>query len=192
MSFRSAFVVIYNNPFQPFRPFLEVDNDDEPPRARQAKAFDPFAPFTSRTRNEMATKALEQAERDLEGARKRAEEADRKRERSAKLEREATLAERKRILAILDAPVSRRHPRIAARVALESDSPAREAIAALEQYERENAAREATSLADKIVHMGKVRRGEADAPVTGVGPKVLVRATAEAILQAAARARGEG
>jgi hypothetical protein len=69
--------VIYRNPFQPF---LAVDN--EPVRSRQVEVFKPFAPFASRT--ELATKALDQAERDLEGARKRAEEADRKRERSAK------------------------------------------------------------------------------------------------------------
>jgi hypothetical protein len=176
--------VIYNNPFQPF---LAVDNDDEPVRSRQAGAFRPFAPFTSRTA--LATKALDQAERDLEAARERASVADEKRRQ--KLEHEATLAERSRILTILTSPVAVRHPRIAKRVALESDSDADEAIAALEQYERENAASSAKTMADKIVHAGDVRRGLADAPVTA-GPKVLVRATAESILAAAAKARGEG
>jgi hypothetical protein len=50
-------------------PFLAVDNDETPVRSRQAGAFRPFAPFTSRTA--LATKALDQAERDLEGARRR-------------------------------------------------------------------------------------------------------------------------
>jgi hypothetical protein len=175
--------VIYNNPFQPF---LAVDNDETPVRSRQADAFRPFAPFTSRTA--LATKALDQAERDLEGARNRASVADEK--RREKLEHEATLAERSRILTILKSSVAARHPRLAKRVALESDSSADEAIEALEQYERENAASDAKSTAELIVEMGKVRRGEAAAPVTGAGPKVFVKATAESIL-AAARKRDE-
>jgi hypothetical protein len=161
--------VIFRSPFQPF---LAVDNDDEPVRSRQADAFHPFTPA-------LAKNALEIAERDFEANKKR----------HAQLEHEATMTERKRIVAILYSPVALRHPRIAKRVALESDSPAHEAIEALEQYERENAASNAKSLADQIVHMGSVRRGEAEATVTA-GPKVFVKATAEGIL-AAAKKRDE-
>jgi hypothetical protein len=173
--------VILRNPFQPF---LAVDNDDAPVMSPQADAFRPFAPFASRTA--LATKALEQAERDLEGARNRASVADEK--RREKLEHEATLAERKRIVSILTAPVALRHPRIAKRVALESDSPADEAIAAMEQYERETAASNAKAMADKIIHAGEIRRGLADAPVIA-GPKTFVKTTAEEILEAGKKAR---
>ena len=178
--------MIFHNPFQPF---LAVDNDDTPVRPRQAAAFRPFDPFTSRAA--LAAKALEQAERDLEASRHRSAEADRKNERRARLEKEATLAERKRIVAILTSPVALRHPRIAQRVALESDSPAHEAVEAMERYERESAASRAKSTAEAIVHMGRVRRGEVAAPVTGVGPKVLVKMTPEDILAAGRKARGE-
>ena len=164
--------MIYNNPFQPF---LAVDNDDTPVRSRQADAFHPFTPFASRT--ELATKALEQAERDLEASRHRSAEADRKNERRARLEKEATLAERKRIVAILTSPVALRHPRIAKRVALESDSPADEAIAALEQYERENAASNAKATSDLIILSGRKARGELPCEVTA-GPKNFVRMSA--------------
>jgi hypothetical protein len=177
--------VIFRSPFQPF---LAVDNDDEPVRSRQADAFRPFAPFASRT--EAAAKALEQAERDLEASRHRSAEADRKNERRAQLEKEATLAERKRIVAILTSPVALRHPRIAKRVALESDSPADEAIAALEQYERENAASRAKSTADLIVLAGKKMRGEIPCDVNA-GPKKFTKFSAEEILAAARKRDGK-
>lgn len=174
--------MIFHNPFQPF---LAVDNDDTPVRSRQADAFRPFAPFTSRTA--LATKALDQAERDLEGARNRASVADKK--RREKLEHEATMAERKRIVAILASPVAARLSSFAKRVAIESDLPADEAVAALEQYEREKDASSAKAMADQIVHMGQVRRGLAAATVTGAGPKVFVKTSAEEIVAAAAKAR---
>ena len=174
--------MIFNNPF---RPVLAVDNDDTPVRSRQA-AFRPFSPFASR--NALATKALDQAERDLEAARERASIADEKRRQ--KLEHEATMAERTRILTILTSPVALRHPRIAKRVALESDSPAREAIEALEQYERETAASNAKAKADAIIRAGEMRRGLIDAPITA-GPKKLVTTTSEEILAAARKARGQ-
>ena len=46
-------------------------------------------------------------------------------------------------------------------------------------------------MADKIVVAGQMRRGEVPAPVTEAGPKTLIKATAELILAAAAKARGE-
>ena len=189
--------MIFGNPFLPQ---LVVDNDDTPRATRHAgifsnkyapRRFDSFGSVhddAQETRTEAAAKALDAAEHELAAARQRTADADRKNERRAQLEREATLAERKRIVAILTSPVALRHPRIAKRVALESDSPADEAIAALEQYERENAASSAKAMADKIVHAGNVRRGLADAPVTA-GPKRFVKAAAEEILAAARKAR---
>jgi hypothetical protein len=161
--------VIFRSPFQPF---LAVDNDDEPVRSRQADAFHPFTPA-------LAKKALEIAERDFEANKKR----------HAQLEHEATMTERKRIVAILYSPVALRHPRIAKRVALESDSPAHEAIEALEQYERENAASNAKATADLIIRAGRKARGELPCDVHA-GPKNLVKVTSEEILAAARKARG--
>jgi hypothetical protein len=169
--------VIYNNPFQPF---LAVDNDDTTVRSRQADAFRPFAPFTSRTA--LATKALDQAERDLEGARNRASVADEK--RREKLEHEATMAEKKRIVAILTSPVAARLSSLAKRVAIESNSPAHEAIEALEQYERESAANSAKAASDLIILAGRKARGELPCDVNA-GPKTPIKATAESILAAA-------
>jgi hypothetical protein len=164
---------------------------------------DPFAAFRTdpapqtvsnlERRATMAARALAQAEDDLDTEKRRrgmAAEDDARAERISRVGREATMTERKRILTILDAPVAVRQPRLA-RKFVDSAVPAREAIEAMEDYERENAASNAKATADKIVHMGKVRRGEVDAPVTGVGPKNLIRATSEDILRAAARARGE-
>jgi hypothetical protein len=178
--------VIYNNPFQPF---LAVDNDDTPVKSRQAKAFDPFAPFTSRTRNEMAARALEQAEKDLEGARNRASGADEK--RREKLEREGTLAERERIKTILTSPIAARQPRLAEAYAFKSDDSAAKAIAMMESADRDAAQSGAKSTADLIVLAGQMRRGEVAAPMTGAGPKVFVKTTAEEIIKAGKKARGE-
>jgi hypothetical protein len=194
------FDVIFDNPFLPH---LVVDNDgDDTPRATRhagifsnkyaPRRFDPFGSVhyhdAQETRTEAAAKALDAAERDLAAARQRTADADRKNERRARLEREATLTERSRILTILKSSVAARHPGLAKRVALESDSPADEAIAAMEEYERESAANSAKAMSDKIVHAGNVRRGLADAPVI-VGPKVFVKTTAEEIIEAGKKAR---
>jgi hypothetical protein len=161
--------------------------------------FGPFfvAPATAvsnlERRAEMAARALEQAERDLAAARQRTpvedDDDDRKKERLAKWEREGTLAERERIKAILTAPIAARQPRLAEAYAFKSDDSAAKAIAMMEATDRADAASSAKAMADKIVHMGQVRRGLAAAPVTA-GPKILVRATAESIL-AAAKKRDE-
>jgi hypothetical protein len=178
--------VIFGNPFLPQ---LVVDNDDTP---RRFDSFGSVHADAQETRTEAAAKALDASEHELAAARQRTADADRKNERRAHLEREATIAERKRIVSILTAPVALRHPRIAKRVALESDSPADECIAVLEQYERDNAASRTKSTADLIVLAGQMRRGEVAATVTGAGPKVLVKATSEEIIAAGRKARGEG
>jgi hypothetical protein len=185
--------VIYNNPFQPF---LAVDNDDEPVRSRQAKAFDPFAPFTSRTRTEIAARALEQAERDLAAARQRTpvedDDDDRKKERLAKWKREGTLAERERIKTILTSPVALQQPRLADTFAFKSDIPAAEAIAAMEaQAPRADATqRTARETADLITLAAKRAHGLVPCEVTA-GPKVFVKMTPEAIIAAARKAHGQ-
>ena len=165
--------MVVRNPFNPFM-------------------VEPASPPTTvanlERRAEMATKALEQAERDLETARNRAAAADEK--RRERMEREGTLAERKRLMTILFSPVSLRHPRIAKRFAFESDSPADEAIEALEQYERENAANSAKAASDLIILAGRKARGELPCDVNA-GPKTMAKATAELILAAARKARGE-
>ena len=132
----------------------------------------------------MAARALAQAEDDLSTEKTRrgmATEDDARAERISRIEREAILTERKRILAILDAPVAVRRPRLA-RKFIESDVPARDTIEAMEGYERENAASRAKSAADLIVLAGPCRRGEVAARVTGAGPKAFVKTTAEEII----------
>ena len=142
----------------------------------------------------MAARALAQAEDDLSAEKTRrgmTTEDDARAERISRIEREAILTERKRILAILDAPVAVRQPRLA-RKFVDSAVPAREAVDGMEQYERENAASRAKSTADLIVLAGQMRRGEVSTPVTGAGPKVLVKMTPEGIILAGKKARGEG
>jgi hypothetical protein len=161
---------------------------------RGMSLINPFFPFstpqppaeTLQRRVEYQKEALEQAERDLEAARERASADDGREKRRC----QATLDERKRILSILDSPVALRQPRLAKKF-VESDFPARDAVAAMEGYERDTAASRAKSTADLIVRAGQMRRGEAAAPVTGAGPKVLVKATAEEIIKAGKKARGE-
>jgi hypothetical protein len=189
--------VFFDNPF---RPTLVVDNDDsEPQRARHAgifsnpyppRRFDPFGgnwdyDENPETRTAAAAKALDQAERDLADARERSAAAEKKRERSAQVEREATLTERKRILAILDSPVGQRNRRLAERVALETISSAEECIAALEGYERERAAA-------AIIRAGRTARGEDPYTPIVAGPtQHTVKMTPEGIIAAGKRARGE-
>jgi hypothetical protein len=165
---------------------------------RGMSLINPFFPFstpqppaeTLQRRVEYQKEALEQAERDLEAARERASVDDGREGKLEKRRCQATLDERKRILSILDSPVALRQPRLAKKF-VESDFPARDAVAAMEGYERDTAASRAKSTADLIVRAGQMRRGEAAAPVTGAGPKVLVKATAEEIIKAGKKARGE-
>lgn len=60
----------------------------------------------------------------------------------------------------------------------------------MEETDRANAASSAKATADLIIHMGKVRRGEAPATVTA-GPKNFTKFTPEEILAAGRKARGE-
>jgi hypothetical protein len=141
-------------------------------------------------RAEMAAKALAQAERDLEAARQRVPDDDEDREdKLARWRRQGALDQRERIRAILTSPVAARQPRLAEAYAFKSDDSAEKAIAMMEAADRAGAASSAKAMADKIVEMGKVRRGEAAATVTA-GPKVFVKATVESIL-AAAKKRDE-
>jgi hypothetical protein len=143
----------------------------------------------------MAERATEQARIDLDAAKSRKglkTEDDDRLARRDRIYRQATLDERARILAILTNPIALHQPRLAEKFALESDVPARDAIAAMEENERVNAASRAKSTADLIVLAGQMRRGEVAATVTGAGPKVLVKATSEEIIAAGRKARGEG
>jgi hypothetical protein len=164
---------------------------------------DPFAPFrieepttvdNLERRLSMAERAAEQARIDLDvvkSSRGVAASVDDKDEKISRWTRQGALDERARILAILRNPVSLRQPRLAEKFAFKSDVPSRDAIAAMEEHDRDAAKINAKSLSDQIVHMGKVRRGEVDAPVTGTGPKTFVKATAEDILASGRKARAE-
>jgi hypothetical protein len=172
--------------------------------ARTASDFgrrdDPFSPFRTaepttvanlEKRATMAERAAEQARRDLATEKSRkglTAEADDKDEKIARWARQAALDERARIFAILTSPIAARQPRLAEKFALESDVPARDAVAAMEAADRDAAAGRAKSTAELIVEMGKVRRGEVAATVTA-GPKNFVTATPEAISVAARKAR---
>ena len=165
-----------------FRPFAAFREDPAPVTVTNLER-----------RLSMAERAAEQARTDLDAEKTRrgmATEDDARAERIARIEREATMTERKRILAILDAPVAVRQPRLAKKF-VDSDVPARDAIEAMEGYERETAASRAKSTADLIVVAGQMRRGEVAARVTGAGPKAFVKTTAEEILAAGRKARGE-
>jgi hypothetical protein len=171
--------------------------------ARTASDFgrlDPFAAFRTtepepttvenlERRLSMAERAADQARRDLDAAKSR-KGLQGEDEKTSRWYRQAVLDERARILAILTNPIALRQPRLAEKFALESDVPARDAIAAMEENERVNAAGSAKSLAAKIIHAGEVRRGLADAPTTAA-PKRFVKATPEDILAAARKARGQ-
>jgi predicted RNA-binding Zn ribbon-like protein len=164
----------------------------------------PFAPWAQPSpatavsnlekRADTAARALEQAERDLEAARRRApfEDDDRKKERLAKWEREGALAERERIKSILTSPIAARQPRLADTFAFQSDIPAAEAIAAMEAQAPPAAAsqRTAKETADLIILAGRRARGEVACEVTA-GPRVFVRMTPEGIIAAAKKARSQ-
>jgi hypothetical protein len=188
--------VVVRNPFNPFM----TDLVSPPATVTNLERRDPFAPFETAApqtvvnlekRADMAAKALAQAERDLEAARERASVDDDREEKLEKRRRQVTLAERARILAILINPVALRQPRLAEKFALESDVPARDAITAMEAADRVHAENTAKSTADLILLAGQMRRAEVAVPVTGVGPKNFVKTTAEEILTAARKARGE-
>jgi hypothetical protein len=153
-----------------------------------------YAPVANLERRvEMSVQALDQAERDLEKARRRAsvdEDDDRKRERIAKLEREGTLTERKRLMTILFSPQAARNPKLTYKLAFKTDVTADDAIAILDATAREDAQINAKATAALIVLAGAKRRGEVPCDVTA-GPKRLVKATAEQIIAAGKKARGE-
>jgi hypothetical protein len=161
---------------------------------RGMSLINPFFPFstpqppaeTLQRRVEYQKEALEQAERDLEAARERASADDGREKRRC----QATLDERKRILSILDSPVALRQPRLAKKF-VESDFPARDAVAAMEGYERERSANSTKTLSEQIVLAGQRRRGDVPLAATTSGPKNLVRATSEQIIAAGKKARGE-
>jgi hypothetical protein len=171
--------VVVKNPFNPFMV--------EP-------ASPPATVANLERRLSMAERAADQARRDLaaEKARKglQAEDDDGGDDRLARWRRQGALDERARILAILTNPIAARQPRLAEKFALESDVPARDAIVAMEENERVNAASRAKSLADQIILASKKAKGEVACEVTA-GPKVFVKMTAEDILRAAAKAHGQ-
>jgi hypothetical protein len=160
----------------------------------------PFAPWAQQSpatavsnlekRADMAARALDQAQRDLAAARQRVpDDDDDKDDKIARRARQGTLDERERIRVILTSPIAARQPLLADTFAFQSDIPAAEAVAAMEAQapHADATQRSAKEMAAKIVHMGKVRRGEAAATA---GPKVFVKATAQSIL-AAAKKRDE-
>jgi alkylhydroperoxidase/carboxymuconolactone decarboxylase family protein YurZ len=170
----------FESPFAAFR-----TEEQEPPTVANLER-----------RLSMAERAADQARRDLATEKSRkglTSAADDKDEKIERWARQGALAERERILAILTNPIAARQPRLADTFAFQSDIPAAEAVAAMEAQapHADATQRSAKEMAAKIVHMGKVRRGEVAAPVTGAGPKNFVTATPEAISAAAKKARGE-
>jgi hypothetical protein len=160
---------IFDNPFRPFAEQTAPDN-------RVA---------TLEKRAEKAETALHSARRDLAAERERnglAAEVD---------VDAARRKERKRIHAIMSAPVALLMPDVAATFALKTPTPAAEAIAIMEASSKEAPEVATKALAEHIIFCGKMRRGEVAAPVTGAGPKTFVTATPEAISAAAKKARGE-
>jgi hypothetical protein len=126
----------------------------------------------------------------LSAARQRAPADDDDKKQLAEWRRQGALAERERIRAILTVPVAARQPRLAEVYAFDSDTPATDAIAMMEASDSAARQSNAKATADKIIHMGKVRRGEVATDATSA-PKVFVAATAEGILAAARKRDGK-
>jgi hypothetical protein len=173
-----------------------IDNQESPHVPERHNIFDnPFRPFAQQSapdnrvsnlerRAEQAETALHAARRDLAAERERNGLA-------AEVDSEAARRkERKRVHAIMSAPVALRMPEVAYTFALKTHTPAAEAIAIMEASAKESPEVATKALAEQIILSGKMRRGEVPAPVTGAGPKVFVKATAESIL-AAAKKRDE-
>jgi hypothetical protein len=161
---------IFNNPFRPFAEQIAPDN-----RVSNLEK-----------RAEQAETALHAARRDLAAERERNGLA-------AEVDVEAARRkERKRIHAIMSAPVALLMPDVAYTFALKTHTPAAEAIAIMETSSKEAPEVAAKALADQIILSGKMRRGEVPTPTTSAGPKTFVKATAEDILAGGRKARGEG
>ena len=159
---------IFDNPFRPFSEQITPDN----------------RVFNLEKRAEQAEAALHAARRDLAAERER-------NGLSAEVDVEAARRkERKRIHAIMSAPVALLMPDVAYTFALKTHTPPAEAIAIMEASAKELPAVAAKALADQIILSGKMRRGEVPAPVTA-GPKTFVKTTAEGIIAAGKRARNE-
>jgi hypothetical protein len=164
----------------------------------------PFNPFGAQSppatvanlerRAAMAERAADQARRDLVAERERkglqAEEDGREDKKDAMYRRQGALAERERIRLILTSAVAARQPRLAEAYAFESDDSADKAIAFMEEASAKAASSSAKVTADLIVLSGQMRRGEVETNATPA-PKVFVKATAESILAAGRRARGQ-
>jgi hypothetical protein len=135
-------------------------------------------------RAEQAETALHAARRDLAAERERNGLA-------AEVDVEAARRkERKRIHAIMSAPVALLMPDVAYTLALKTHTPAAEAIAIMEASSPGAPEVATKAKAEQIILAGKMRRGEVPATATSAGPKTFVRATAEGIL-AAAKKRDE-
>ena len=159
---------IFDNPFRPFAEQIAPDN-----RVSNLEK-----------RAEQAETALHAARRDLAAERERnglAAEID---------VAAARRKERKQIDAIMSSPVASLMWDVASTFALKTSTPAAEAIAIMEASAKEAPEVATKALSDRIILSGQMRRGEAPATVTA-GPKVMVRATAEAILAAAAKRDGK-
>jgi hypothetical protein len=160
---------IFKNPFRPFAEQITPDN-----RISNLEQ-----------RAEKAETALHAARRDLAAERERSGLA-------AEVDVEAARRkERKRIHSIMSAPVALLMPDVAYTFALKTHTPAAEAIAIMEASSKESPEVATKALAEQIILSGEIRRGEVPAPATSAGPKTLVKATAESILAAARKARGQ-
>jgi hypothetical protein len=160
---------IFDNPFGPFA--------------------EPIAPGNRisnlELRAEKAETALHAARRDLAAERERSGLA-------AEVDVEAARRkERKRIHAIMSAPVASLMPDVAYTFALKTHTPAAEAIAIMEASSKESPEAATKALAEQIILSGKMRRGEVAVPATSAGPKTFVKTTAEEIIKAGKKARGE-
>jgi hypothetical protein len=158
---------IFDNPFSPVANQIAPDN-------RVANL---------EKRAEQAETALHAARRDLAVERERNGLA-------AEVDVEAARRkERKRIHAIMSAPVALLMPDVAFTFALKTHTPAAEAIAIMEASSKEAPELATKAASDLIILAGRKARGEIPCDVTA-GPKVFVKTSAEEILAAGRKAGG--
>jgi hypothetical protein len=159
---------IFDNPFSPVANQIAPDN-------RVANL---------EKRAEQAETALHAARRDLAVERERNGLA-------AEVDVEAARRkERKRIHAIMSAPVALLMPDVAYTFALKTHTPAAEVIAIMEASSPGAPEAATKALSEQIILSGKMRRGEVPCDVHA-GPKTMVKATADGILAAARKRDGK-